>query len=160
MSGSNGISPADLLKNWEARAKGVYNETLQFVREGIHGLEVMAGKTVEVTKLRLANQQALHRIRILFTELGQRIYNLVLHQRSEYPLKVPADILNFVDQIKKLQASVEENINRLRHLTTISREEAKNKKSSPDYAVRKKIERLKKKTVKVVKKKKKTKGSK
>lgn len=108
-----------LLKTWEKKARQVYQESLNLMRDGIHGLEVMAGKTMEVTRIKIANQKALHTIRSLFTELGQRAYDALRHQ-TKGAIRITPDISSFAAQIRKLQQAIDDNLEKLRHITTVS----------------------------------------
>lgn len=105
-------------KSWEIKAKGVYKDSLALVKQSLKGLEVVAGKTVEVTKVKLDSQRALARIKNLFMELGQRVYDVVLHQKSS-TVTLNADIISFVEEIKKLKKSIEDNVRKMDHLTVV-----------------------------------------
>ncbi len=107
------------LKLWEKRARQVYKDSLKIFKDGFHGLEVITGKTVEVGKIKIANQQAVNRIRTLFADLGQRVYESVAKQRKDV-LRITPDIAGFVAQIKKVQNFVESNVSKLKHLTTVN----------------------------------------
>jgi hypothetical protein len=120
----------DNLKVWENRAKQVYQESLKIFREGFHGLEVITGRTVEVGKIKIANQQAVNRIRNLFADLGQRVYETVTKQRQDV-LRITPDIKGFVLQIKKVQHFVEDNVKKLRHMTTADEMKKKPARRSP-----------------------------
>lgn len=136
-------------KKWESKAKEVYQEGLKLFKEGVQGLEVMAGKTLEVGKIKLANQQALNKIRGLFGDLGQRVYDLVNSAANSGNFKVSPEIINFVEQIKKLQNYVESNIRKLKHLSTV--EQTRRSVSKPvKKAPAKKAVKAKKKPAKKV----------
>jgi len=109
----------NVVAKWEDRVKDVYGESIQLMREGFHGLEVMATKTVEVGRIKLANQKALQRMRSLFMDLGQRVYEAITSRERIFNRLTP-DIDTFVEQIKKLQGFIEANLGRLRHVTTVT----------------------------------------
>lgn len=111
-------SKKDLLQEWEKKARDIYSESLKLAREGLHGLEVMASKTVEVTRLKISNQKAIEQLKNLFMELGQRVYDTVTRGGSKQVVLTP-DMASFIQQIKKVQGMVEKNLNHLRHLTTV-----------------------------------------
>lgn len=117
----------ELIQNWEKKAKKVYSESIKIMREGFHGLEVMAGRTMEITRIKLANQKSLQSIRMLFTELGQRVFDM-LRNPENGSLKITPDISLFIDQIRKLQSSIEENLERLRDVTIVGKKEGKKHK--------------------------------
>ena len=106
-------------KQWESKAKEVYRDGMKFFKEGVQGLEIMAGKTLEVGRIKLANQQAISRIRGLFTDLGQRVFDSLIHASKNSSFKITPDIQKFVEQIKKWQHFIESNIRNLKHLSTV-----------------------------------------
>lgn len=120
----------EVFKYWEEKAKEAYKESLHFIREGFHGLEVMAEKTMEVTKVKLANQKALSQIKTLFSELGQRVFNNLDQQKNKTQIKVTPELESFVEQIKSLQERVEKNLADLAHATTMDSSSSKKKKAS------------------------------
>lgn len=109
----------DVVQTWENRVRDVYGESMKLMREGFHGLEIMATKTVEVGRIKLANQRALQRMRGLFMDLGQRVYDAITSRERIFSRLTP-DITTFVEQIKKLQGFIEGNLGRLRHVTTVN----------------------------------------
>lgn len=109
----------NVANKWEDRVRDVYGESLKLMHEGFHGLEVMAAKTVEVGRIKLANQKALQRMRGLFMDLGQRVYEAITSRERIFSRLTP-DITAFVEQIKKLQGFIEGNLGRLRHVTTVT----------------------------------------
>ncbi|EKD42044.1 MAG: hypothetical protein ACD_73C00357G0001 [uncultured bacterium] len=104
---------------WESKAKKVYQDGLKLFKDGMQGLEVMAGKTLEVGKIKLSNQQAVNRLKNLFSDLGHRVYDVVAQASQNSPIRITPDIQNFIEQIKKLQNYVDHNIRKLKHLTTV-----------------------------------------
>lgn len=107
-----------IVRGLENTAKNVYRDGLKIIQQGIQGLEVIAEKTVEVTKLKVSNQKAANQIKHLFMGLGQRVYNSLLAQSKGY-LRITQEVNFFIDKIKKLQSVIESNLSHLRHLTTV-----------------------------------------
>lgn len=112
-------SASDTIKIWEERAREVYNESLKLMREGIHGLEVMAGKTMEATRLRLANQKMLHQMKALFMEIGQKVYESAVNKKVTQ-VKIKPDFNELVKRIRKIKSDVDKNLEHLQHLSTVS----------------------------------------
>jgi|SRR3989338_2495789 len=107
-----------IVRGLENTAKNVYRDGLKLIQQSIQGLEVIAEKTVEVTKVKVANQKATNQIKHLFMGLGQRVYDS-LRSRSKGYLRVTQEINFFISKIKKLQSVIESNLGHLRHLTTV-----------------------------------------
>src|SRR3990167_9230758 len=91
-----------IVRGLENTAKNVYRDGLKLIQQSIQGLEVIAEKTVEVTKVKVANQKATNQIKHLFMGLGQRVYDS-LRSRSKGYLRVTQEINFFISKIKKLQ---------------------------------------------------------
>lgn len=108
------------MKEWEAKAKEVYQDSVKFLKEGMVGLEVMAGKTIEVSRLKLANQKSLYRLKTLFFELGQRASEAINKSTAD-SIKITSDMAAYVKQIQQLQKTIESNVNRLRHVTIVEK---------------------------------------
>lgn len=116
---AQGQHKTDVVQTWENRVKDVYGESMKLMREGFHDLEIMATRTVEVGRIKLANQKALQKMRGIFMDLGQRVYEAVTSRERIFSRLTP-DITTFVEQIKKLQDFIEGNLGRLRHVTTVT----------------------------------------
>lgn len=106
------------MKEWESKAKEVYQDSVKFFKEGMVGLEVMAGKTIEVSRLKLANQKSLYRLKTLFFELGQRVSEAINKSTAD-SIKITSDMVAYVKQIQQLQKTIEANVNRLKHVTIV-----------------------------------------
>lgn len=106
------------MNEWESKAKEVYQDSVKFLKEGMVGLEVMAGKTIEVSRLKLANQKSLYRLKTLFFELGQRVSEAI-NKSSADTIKITSDMVAYVKQIQQLQKTIESNVNHLKHVTIV-----------------------------------------
>lgn len=120
-------------KNWENKAKEVYQDGLKVLKEGLMGLEVVAGKTIEVTKLKIANQKSLSKIKNLFVDLGQRVFDAGVNRMGM--IKLTPDMAEIMEQIKKNQALIEKNMAQLKKVSTTvnhSSEETPSKSKKAD----------------------------
>lgn len=122
-------SKFDLLTIWEGKAKQVYTDSLKLMRDGIHGLEVVAEKTMEVTRIKLANQKAIREIKLLFSDLGQRVYDIMMREQAR-SLHITPDLSGFVQRIQQLQQFIEKNLNQLRHVTVTPQQTGKSTKTA------------------------------
>lgn len=123
----NTKSKKSVIKNqrqdWERKARRVYKEGLAFFKEGFHGLEIMAEKTLEVSRLRIANQKTMLKIRQLFSDLGHRVYDEALSRRSLLT-GLSRDAMALIERIRGLQKDVEGNNEVLRHATAVSNQQS------------------------------------
>lgn len=101
-------------KPWEKKAREVYQEGVKIFREGLKGLETVAGKALEVGGLKLITQQSAARLERIYQELGHEIFTIV-SEDPKTPIPVSADILLLVDQIAELKTLLKENRERLQH---------------------------------------------
>lgn len=108
----------ETLKLIEKKARQVYKDSMRIFREGVKGLEVVADKTVEATKIRLANQKALHAIRSLFADLGNRVYDAIPYQKNGF-IKITPDISAFAEQITRFQRMIESNVGKLKKFSAV-----------------------------------------
>lgn len=109
----------ETLKAWENRAKEVYKESVKIMREGIHGIEVIAEKTMEATRLRLSNQKAMSRIKSHFSDLGHMVYDGV-GGKDEGQLSITSAMKLMMKEVRELQEKIQKNLDSLRHLSTVS----------------------------------------
>lgn len=117
------------MNEWESKAKEVYQDSVKFLKEGMVGLEVMAGKTIEVSRLKLANQKSLYRLKTLFFELGQRASEAI-NKSSTDAIKITSDMAAYVKQIQQLQKTIEANVSRLQHVTIVGKKVKEKSKSA------------------------------
>ncbi|MBX7148231.1 hypothetical protein K1X76_04035 [bacterium] len=110
----------EMIEKLGKNAKRAYATGLKVVKDSFKGMEVVAGKTMEVTKLNLKNQKNLKMIESLFLDLGQRIYNIASHQ-ADKTIPITADIQSFIDQIKRLHGQVEQNTDKLKTISTVKK---------------------------------------
>lgn len=108
----------ETLKAWEKRAKEVYKESLKIMKEGIHGLEVMAEKTLEATRLKISNQKAAHRMKEHFISLGRQIYESTGGKKVSQVSLTP-EMQTHIQEIEEIQKKIQTNLEILHHLSAV-----------------------------------------
>lgn len=104
----------------EDKIKDIFEEGVKVLKEGIFGLEVMASKTVEATKLSLDKQSLQKKIKSDLSCLGEIFFEKLKNSQAK-SIKLTSEISDLIKEIKGSQKKLIQLNKKIQNYSSVQR---------------------------------------